>query len=184
MQDPPPSGLTSPNHGDIRFWRLFGALIVGVGWLAFITSFFLPATNVVERGGTSPGTPLVGWDAAISSIRVLAAQPLVFVVEPRAWLFLIFPLLNLGVLLSPAVAVSMPKKVGWLALVLLPAAIVPQTLPKTLTGDLFVGFYVWIGSFVTLAVGYILISLTASTRGPGRQSVPAPAHPRPSPSSR
>jgi hypothetical protein len=146
-----------------RYWRLIGALVVGTGWLVFVTSFFLPATNVVERGGTPPGTPLVAWDAAISSVTLLAAQPLVLVAEPKAFLFLLFPLLNLSVLLSPAIALQAPDKAAWMATVLVLAAMVPMTLPKSLIGDVFVGFYAWLGSFIIMAIGHILVSLASSS---------------------
>jgi hypothetical protein len=137
--------------------------IIIVGWLAFIASFFLPATNVVERGGAPPGTALVGWDAAVSSVQLVAAQPLVIFAEPKALLFLLFPLINLVALLSPLVALSNPTKAAWLAIVLVPVAAMPLTMPKPLVGDLFIGFYFWSGSFLVMGIGYIVVGLTSSS---------------------
>ena len=53
-------------------------------------------------------------------------------------------------------------KAAWMATVLVPAAMVPMTLPKSLIGDVFVGFYAWLGSFIIMAIGYILVSLASS----------------------
>lgn len=141
--------------------RFTGACILAAGWLLFVVSFFLPATDVLQRAGTPAGAPLVGWQAARAAWVALAAQPLVFLVEPRALLFLLAPLANLIALLSPLLAIGAPQRAGGLAIVFLLAALAALSLPKTLTGNLFIGFYVWVGSFALLSAGCAWIGRNA-----------------------
>ncbi len=148
------------HRGVVKHSRLPALLIFGLGWVCFITSFFLPATNVLERGGTRPGTPMVGWDAAISSVTTIGAQPLILIAEPKSILFLLFPLVNLMMLLSPAWALGEPESAFWLAIVLLPIGICTVGMPATLIGDVFAGFYLWVGSFFVVSVGCIVLSLS------------------------
>jgi hypothetical protein len=128
-------------------------------WLMFFTSFFLPATNVVERGGTPPGTPLPGWDAFFSSLTVLAAQPFIVIAEPRALLLLAFPFINAAMIVIPLVALREPELAPWYGSVLVPLGLIPWLLPKTLTGDLFIGFYLWNVSFFAMAAGCVWFGL-------------------------
>lgn len=134
------------------------AVIVWGAWLVFIVSFFLPATNVAEMGGTSPGTPLIGWEAFTSSLKVLAAQPLVIIAEPRMLLFLAFPFINFAMLVAPFVVLAWDD--SWLlsGLFLL-MGLFPWVFPKSVTGDLFVGFYLWDLSFFAMSIGCVLVSL-------------------------
>jgi hypothetical protein len=128
-------------------------------WIMFFASFFLPATNVVEKGGTPPGTPLLGWDAFCRSLLLLPALPLVLIAEPRALLFLTFPFINAAMLVIPLVALRDPELAPLCGATLAPPGIVPWLLPKMLTGDLFIGFYLWNLSFFAMAVGCILFGL-------------------------
>lgn len=86
--------------------RHLPAASVLTAWLLFVISFFLPATNVVEVGGTVPGTPLTGWQAFTSSVGVLAGQPLIIIAEPRTLLFLTFPFINLTMLFAPVAVLA------------------------------------------------------------------------------
>ena len=143
----------------MRIPRYFSAVIVSAAWLIFIVSFFLPATNVVAASGTPPGTPLTGWQAFMSSLEVLAVQPLIIIVEPRTLLFLCFPFINLAMLLAPVVVLAWDD--AWLlsGLFLL-FGLLPWLFPKHVTGDLFVGFYLWDLSFFTMLVGCVLASIS------------------------
>jgi hypothetical protein len=120
-------------------------------WLLFFGSFFLPATNVVENAGNPPGTPLSGWDACYSSVMLLTAQPLIAIAEPRALLILTFPFINAAMIVIPLVAYSDSDRALRCGALLLPLGIVPWLLPKLLTKDVFIGFYVWNISFFAMA---------------------------------
>lgn len=137
--------------------RLAGATIAAA-YLLFVTSMFLPATNILQRAGTPPGTPLSGWQA-LSSIQVLGAQPLVFVAEPRALLLVTFPALNLLMLLSPLFVAIQRGWSFWLAFFLVPGGLLLLALPESLTGDLYVGIYAWIGSLFLMSAGCIWLGL-------------------------
>jgi hypothetical protein len=118
-----------PQPEDIDLPRL-ASLPIFFAWLMFVASFFLPATNVVERGGTPPGTPLSGWDAFCSSLMVLGAQPLVVIAEPRSLLFLTFPLLNLAMIFIPLIALSHPEHAPLIGVPLIPLGLIPLLLPR------------------------------------------------------
>jgi hypothetical protein len=142
--------------------ELLSMLITVLGWALFVISFFLPATNVVERGGTLAGTPLIGWDAAVTSLALIGAQPLILVIEPKSLIFLFVPLINLLVLVSPAIALRAPEGAFWLAVVFVPTGLLLLTMPKILEGEVFVGYYLWCISFFVVSAGCIAISLSAT----------------------
>jgi hypothetical protein len=138
--------------------RHLSVTVVSAAWLMFIVSFFLPATNVVETGGTAPGTPLTGWQAFSSSLEVLAVQPLIIIAEPRTLLFLTFPFINLAMLLAPVVVLAWDD--SWLLSGLFFLfGLLPWLFPKAVTGDLFVGFYLWDLSFFMMIFGCVLASI-------------------------
>jgi hypothetical protein len=143
----------------MRFARLLQAVVVLTAWLTFIMSFFLPATNVVEMPDTAPGTPLTGWQAFTGSLEILAAQPLIIIAEPRTLLFLAFPFVNLAMLLAPIVVLTWDRSwlLGWFFLL---CGLFPWVFPKSITGDLFVGFYLWDLSFFAMMLGCVLASMS------------------------
>ena len=140
-------------HNELRPVTI---LLIWVAWLMFAFSFFLPATNVLERGGTPPGTPLRGWGAFIAGFVVIGSQPLVALAEPRVLICLAFPFCNMAMLLSPLFAYPHRRK-GFpvISIVLIPSGILPWLLPKTITGELFSGFYQWNLSFFLMSVADI-----------------------------
>jgi hypothetical protein len=145
-------------HHHVRY---LPAVVVIVAWLMFIFSFFLPTTNVLAMGGTAPGAPLTGWQAFTSSLEVLAVQPFVILAEPRTLLFLIFPFINLVMLLAPVIVLAWDD--SWLLSGLfLSFGLLPWCFPKAVTGDLFVGFYLWDLSFFMMMVGCVLVSISRS----------------------
>lgn len=142
----------------MRIVRRLPAAVVFTAWLTFVVAFFLPATNVVEMSGTKPGTPLTGWQAFTSSLEVLAVQPLIVIAEPRTLVFLAFPFVNLAMLLAPVVALGWDDSwlVSWLFVL---CGVLPWVFPKDVTGELFVGFYLWDASFFAMAIGCILVRM-------------------------
>lgn len=142
----------------MRIPRHLPTVIVVLAWLMFSASFFLPATNVVQSGGTAPGTPLTGWQAFTSSLEILFVQPLAIIAEPRILLFLAFPFINLAMLISPVPVLAWDD--SWiLSGFLLPFGLLPWIFPKSVTGELFIGFYLWDASFFVMTVGSILVGI-------------------------
>ena len=143
----------------MRIPRHLPTVIVLTAWLMFFVSFFLPATNVVAIGGTERGTPLTGWQALTTSLRVLAVQPLIVIMEPRTLLFLTFPFINLAMLVAPLMVLAWDD--SWvLSGLFVVGGLLPWAFPKSVTGDLFVGFYLWDLSFMMMGLGSILVSIS------------------------
>lgn len=138
--------------------------LIMAAWFAFVASFFLPATNVVERAGTAPGTPISGWCAFQTPIEVIFSHPLIILAEPKMLLFLAVPLINLMILAAPLMALLMREYAHLLGLFFIPAALFPFFLPKTVTGDLYIGFYLWILSFVVMTIGCIWLGISSLLR--------------------
>jgi hypothetical protein len=135
-----------------------GAAIMAVAWLIFVASFFLPATNRLQVAGAPPGTPLTGWQALTVSIETaMSVWGLVAVVaDPTALVFLVFPIANAAMLLAPLLIAAWDEHSAALAGLFVPCAIIPWFLPKTLSGDLFIGFYCWDASFLLMSLGCAL----------------------------
>jgi hypothetical protein len=136
--------------------RRVGEALVLLSWLAFLASFCLPATNILEAAGTKPGTPLTGWQAFSAS---LGAGAWLWLADPRLLWLLVFPVTNVLMLAAPAFCLL---REGALipAVILAPAAFGPWVLPPELLGDSYVGFYVWIGSYIGAALGCFLVGLS------------------------
>ena len=135
--------------------------VILVAWLMFIVSFFLPATNVVALAGTKPRTPLTGWQSLATALEVVVVQPLIVLIEPSTVLFLAFPFINLAMLVAPLVALSREGS-ALLSLLLILSGALPWVLPKEITGDLFVGFYLWDASFLLMSAGCVLANIRRS----------------------
>lgn len=138
---------------------VFGKITLGTiltAWLLFIVAFFLPATNVMQVAGTSPGTPLTGWQAFRASLECLAASPLVWFAEPRSLLLLAFPIGNQLMLIAPWLVFANRGQLELLTLAFAFFAILPWFLSKGLTGDLYSGFLIWNAAFVLMSAGCIL----------------------------
>ncbi|MGO8925816.1 MAG: hypothetical protein ACLQU3_02810 [Limisphaerales bacterium] len=145
----------------MRIPRHLPVVVVVTAWLMFIVSFFLPATDVVELGGTAPGTPLTGWQALTTSVDSFG-HPLTFLFvlkEPRTLLLLAFPFINLIMLLAPLVVALVWEEAWMVSGVFLLFCFVPWLLPKELTGNQFVGFFLWDLSFFLMGAGCILASI-------------------------
>ena len=145
----------------MRIPRHLPAVVVVAAWLMFIGSFFLPATNVVALAGTKPGTPLTGGQSLAAALEVIAVQPLLVLIEPSTLLFLAFPFINLAMLVAPLVAMSREGS-ALLSLLLILSGVLPWMLPKEITGDLFVGFYLWDASFLVMSAGCVLANIRRS----------------------
>lgn len=136
--------------------RRVGEAVVLLSWLAFLASFCLPATSILEAAGTKPGTPLTGWQAFQAS---LDARAWLWLADSRLLWLLVFPVTNVLMLAAPAFRLL---REGALipAVILAPAAFGPWLLPPELLGDLYVGFYLWIGSYMGAALGCSILGIT------------------------
>src|SRR5687768_8883210 len=85
----------------LRRVRIGGKGILLVGWLAFLASFYLPATNVLGVSGSAAGKPLTGWQAFGASLWAGASNPWVWIADPRVLWFLVFPFTNALMLAAP-----------------------------------------------------------------------------------
>src|SRR5204863_6482162 len=81
-----------------------------------------------------------------------ALNPWAWMADPTVSLFLVFPLANAAMLLAPLLIFAFDDRAALVASLFLPCAILPWLLPKTLTGDLFIGFYCWNASFVAMSL--------------------------------
>jgi hypothetical protein len=144
-----------PSGRHDQYKPRFAFVPLMAAWSMFCLSFALPATNVVERGGTPPGTPLLGWEACLTSLITILTQPLGVLVDPRALLFLAFPVMNVAMAGMPWFVLSHPEKTGSYAAALIPFGLATWMLSKSLTGDLLVGFYFWDLSAFVMAAGCI-----------------------------
>jgi hypothetical protein len=122
-----------------------------------LASFFLPATNVLQTGGTAPGTPLTGWE--MMRCTLLAVHPIVLLVEPRALFLLAIPLANLAMLLSPLFFPAAERIWPSVAFVFVLAGGLPWILPSILVGDQFIGLWLWQASLFAMAVGWVLAGI-------------------------
>lgn len=147
-----------------RVLQVISALAINAAWLLFIGSFFLPATDVLQRSGTPPGTPLTGWQAFITSIVAGVMNPWLWIVEPRVFLFLAFLFGNGVMLVAPVLSRDESTMV---ALSLLPFGLLPWLIPAKLLGELYIDFYCWNASFFLMALGFFLASFALDTAATG-----------------
>lgn len=123
----------------------------------FVASFFLPATNALETPGSAPGTPMTGWET-MCSVQVVV-HPFVLLAEPRVFLFLLFPILNLAALVSPRLVPAAEDIWPAAALAFLLVGSLAWFLPTTMLGERFVGYWLWHSSFFVMAVGWSLFGI-------------------------
>jgi hypothetical protein len=142
-----------------RFCTSVALTIAIASWLLFVFSFFLPATNVLVSAGAPPGTPLTGWEAFSASIWDGALNPWVWLADLRVLLFLVYPFANSLMLFAPFYIGLLRQNAFVVAVILLPCAILPWRLPKPLTGEVFIGFYCWNGSYIAMCVAAVVWSL-------------------------
>ena len=125
-------------------------------WLAFIASFFLPAINSLEAAGKKPGTPLTGWQAFMC-VQLLI-HPGAIIEAPRVIVLAPFIVIANGMAaLSPAL-----RLLGrWHAIVSSPllfiGAMAGLSLPSHATGEVFVGYWLWIWSLAGLSIYWLTL---------------------------
>ena len=140
-------------------------VIIAASWMLFVLSFVLPATNI----NAPSGKLLLGWEAFAESLSGLI-NPMLWLIDFRVNLFLIFPFANALMLLAPVLCRILGDKAEALAILLVPCAVVPWLIPKVLTGDVFIGFYCWNTSFLTMSLGCLLLPLSISAMPADREA--------------
>lgn len=160
-----PFALNGMFHSTGRFRSRIGLLILAAGWLLFVASFALPATDVAELPGTPPGTPLNGWQAMSSGVLSVFYFPLILVAEPRTLLLLLLPVLNLGIFVCPVLLMYADEEDAPLfGTFMLICGVSISLLPWNLVGNLYYGFYCWTGSILVMALGYFVLGVMARLR--------------------
>jgi hypothetical protein len=133
-------------------WTIRIALFVS--WAAFFASFFLPAINIVNSinpiANRTPGTDLFGWQTIEALPLMLDFGAVLFV----PGLLVIFPVM----LVANVVAVFAPLAlIDDLAAMIIAGCLVcgavgTLILPSDLIGAAYLGYYVWLGSLLSLAI--------------------------------
>ena len=138
-----------------------GRLLTFLAVAAFITSFFLPAAG---NAGSFPGIPPMvdtGWEVFVESVTALNNPPFGFV-----WFF--NPIALIVCLLAPLPNVLMLAAVPG-NLLLKRSAVALGAILLLLGGTAFwfcwyyygylaIGFYLWIGSIVAMAIASFLVA--------------------------
>jgi hypothetical protein len=135
--------------------RLAGHSLTWLGWLLAAASLLAPATTALERAGTPPGTPLVGWEALVA-IAAVVFHPLVWFFAPELlWLGVIVVGALLLLAMPPVLSVA-KDEAGILQapLVFVPAALL--LLPESLQRSLCWGIWIWVAAFIAVAAGGIV----------------------------
>lgn len=149
-----------PIESATRIARLGRGIII-LGWCIFVTSFFLPATNVLQMPESAPGTPMTGWETMCS--LHLFINPFVLlgigIGEPWALVLLAFPFTNLGALVSLGFLPTADEAGPYLAFAFFLAGILPWFIPPVMLGDRFTGYWLWQGSIFVMAAGWYLAGL-------------------------
>ena len=133
--------------------------VITAAWLLFVLSFCLPATSVLSDGRAMLESPLAGWQTMNASTAVILLFPFLWTADPQILLIAIFPLANWLMLSTPLLVLALRDKSAFLVLLLLPCALLPWFLPKTVIGTPFMGFYAWNISFFAMIGGCVLATI-------------------------
>ena len=146
----------------LRSANLLSAFLLAGGWLLFVVSFFLPATDVVELVSSEPGESLLGWQASVQSLRCIFVKPWLCFLEPRLAFFLVFPFSNLFVFAFPAITLKLERESFVPALVVSVVGSMIFFIPQPFLGTRMIGYYLWMISHFVLAAGGFLYAITKS----------------------
>ncbi len=156
-------GLLDPRHTRLA------TPVIAVGWAAFVGALLLPLADDGSGG-------VLGWQAVLSAAVDVCRDPtlaLTILLDPTGPWLVAIPAVAAVVLVTPALAVTAPRRGAWVAVGLAAAAAaLPLELPRSVADHLLVGAYVWMAACGTLSVGCVLVrlarpptSVTAAGRG-------------------
>ena len=136
----------------MRILLIIPKVIMWLAWLVFLSSFFLPAYDGLERPGAEAGTTMLGWEAMLDSIVLLAAKFWVVLFEPRFLVFFLAPIGNVIVLLTPFCTQIHPEESWPLAVPLVATSAMMWILPAEMYQHTLCGFWAWNLSSLTMAI--------------------------------
>lgn len=115
-------------------------------WHGFLWSFFLPALDRTQGTGSATGTPISGWEA----FKLLQAVfcPLVWVLKPTV--LVLFPIIYVSTIFASLAPVwGVLREMRLVAVIIIfPGVVCAIALPRDLTGNLYCGYYLWVGSML------------------------------------
>jgi hypothetical protein len=130
--------------------------MIWAGWIVFLSSFFLPAYDGLERPGTDPGTPLLGWQAMVDSIVVLTYKFWVVLFEPGFIVFFLAPIGNAFVLFVPLFVQNLREGSWLISLPLVAISAMMWILPSEMYQHTLYGFWTWNLSILYMAFAAIV----------------------------
>ena len=150
-----------------RLARRIGIFLTAVAWAAFLVSFFLP---VAAQIGSLPGAPLglqSGWQTFVDSLMLsmdVATSSVtswgIFGInrfQPLVVLCLLSPVPNGLMLLAPPANLKLRHNAAFLGAFLFLSGVSAFWVCWQVYEGLTVGFHVWIGSILVMAVASSLI---------------------------
>lgn len=125
--------------------------VILLGWLLFVCSLFLPATNELVTPGRDG---LLGWQAALASLSMYSfSGALLTIADPRFVLLWLCPWFNLAMLLAPALIHHNSENARRLTSLFCLGFIGAIGVTWLIAHDLFIGFYIWSLSFGVMSFG-------------------------------
>lgn len=130
--------------------------MIWLGWFVFLTSFFLPAYDGLERPGTSPGSPVLGWQAMVDSIVMLTAKFWFVLLEPRFIVFFLAPFGNAFVLFVPLFVRNLHEASWLISIPLVAISAMMWILPPEIYHHTLYGFWTWNLSILAMAFAVVV----------------------------
>ncbi len=148
--------MNKPERDKARLARRTGVVLTFVAWIAFLSSFFLPAAICIP---SIPGGALAaqtGWETFLDTLR-LAAEAIGHVFRPLVLLCMLSPLPNGLMLLAPLANLQLKSYTAFYGAALLFSGTSAIWVCWQVYEGLNVGFFVWVGSILAMALASFLI---------------------------
>lgn len=140
-----------------RLMRWTGFVLTLLASAVFLVSFFLPTAVQI---GSLPGAPLnvqSGWQTFVESF-MLAVEAAGYQFQPLPLLCVLSPLPNGLMLLGPLANLTMRHYAVFFGAILLIVGTSALWVCLEVYEGLSVGFYLWMGSILTMALASFLVS--------------------------
>ncbi len=148
-----------------RLARRIGIVLTAVAWWAFLVSFFLPAAVQI---GSLPGAmmgPQSGWQTFVESLT-LSIETASYSswslwggvrYKPLVLMCLLSPVPNMLMLLTPLGNLKLKHSAAFIGPLLLVSGVIVFWVCWQVYEGLTIGFYLWIGSILAMALASSLI---------------------------
>ncbi len=149
--------MNKPERDRARLARLTGVVLTFVAWIAFLSSFFLPAAICIP---SVPGGALAaqsGWETFLDTLR-LAAEAIGHAFRPRVLLCMLSPLPNGLMLLAPLANLKLKSYTAFYGAALLFSGTSAIWVCWQVYEGLNVGFFVWVGSILAMALASFFVA--------------------------